>query len=128
MIKKKANEYTADELENLNVGTDEQEVVLQKSRDDDGWSIWVTDNLWVTKMKGLMRSAPNEYKLTQVVFDKTGRPAGYEWKAPAKFVTLKSKKAERVMTEEQKEAARARMKEIRRKQLEKTRSNLWTTT
>ena len=115
MIKKKASEYTADELETLDVSMEEQEVVLQKSRDTDKWSLWVTDNLWVTKMKGLMKAAPEIYKLAEVSWSKDGKPTGYGWEFPKKMMTLRSKETSRVMTEEQREAAAKRLAEARAK-------------
>ena len=123
MVKKKASEYTADELEVIDAGVEEQEVVLQKSRDEDRWSVWVTDNLWFTKLKNLMKTSPELYRLENVSWNKEGRPTGYEWSFPKKLLTLRSKEATREMSEEQKEAARARLKAAREKKAASSADN-----
>lgn len=100
--------YTADELENVSATTDEQEVAITAYRDDDRFSVWVTDNIMLTKMKAGMKASPNEYRLEQVSWHRDGTVAGYEFSIPKNFLTFRTKDRKREYTEEEK----AKMREI----------------
>ena len=108
MERKDVSLYTADELESVSATTDEQEGTISACRDDDRFSVWVTDNIMLTKMKAGMKASPNEYRLEQVSWHRDGTVAGYKFSIPKNFLTFRTKDRRREYTEEEK----AKMREV----------------
>lgn len=110
MIKKPISEYTAEELEYADASVEEQETTLQKSRGEEHWYLWTNDNLMITKIKRLMAQNPEGFKLKEIMWTKDSTPFGYGFEIDTKLISFRTKRVEKVMTEEQRQAAAERMK------------------
>ena len=112
MVKHKKT-YTVDDLVTIiGVPSDEQETSIVFARNSDTMTIWTSDNKMVTKLRGLMTKSPEEYVLRSIsTYD--GQPVAYEIEAPAEFLSLRSVRVTRTMTEEQRIANSERMKAMR---------------
>jgi hypothetical protein len=112
MVKQKKT-YTVDDLVAFpNNPLDEQETSIVFERNGDKMTIWTSDNTIVTKLRGLMTKSPEEYILRSIsTYD--GQPVAYEVEAPKEFLSLRSVRVTRTMTEEQRIANSERMKAMR---------------
>lgn len=112
MVKQKKT-YTVDDLVAFpNNPLDEQETSIVFERNSDKMTIWTSDNTMVTKLKGLMTKSPEEYILRSIsTYD--GQPVAYEVEAPKEFLSFRSVRVTRTMTEEQRIANSERMKAMR---------------
>ena len=112
MVKQKKT-YTVDDLVAFpNNPLDEQETSIVFERNSDKMTIWTSDNTIVTKLRGLMTKSPEEYILRSIsTYD--GQPVAYEVEAPKEFLSFRSVRVTRTMTEEQRIANSERMKAMR---------------
>ena len=112
MVKQKKT-YTVDDLVAFpNNPLDEQETSIVFERNSDKMTIWTSDNTMVTKLRGLMTKSPEEYILRSIsTYD--GQPVAYEVEAPKEFLSFRSVRVTRTMTEEQRIANSERMKAMR---------------
>lgn len=112
MVKQKKT-YTVDDLVAFpNNPLDEQETSIVFERNSDKMTIWTSDNTIVTKLRGLMIKSPEEYILRSIsTYD--GQPVAYEVEAPKEFLSFRSVRVTRTMTEEQRIANSERMKAMR---------------
>lgn len=112
MVKQKKT-YTVDDLVAFpNNPLDEQETSIVFERNSDKMTIWTSDNTIVTKLRGLMTKSPEEYILLSIsTYD--GQPVAYEVEAPKEFLSFRSVRVTRTMTEEQRIANSERMKAMR---------------
>ena len=112
MVKQKKT-YTVDDLVAFpNNPLDEQETSIVFERNSDKMTIWTSDNTMVTKLRGLMTKSPEEYILRSIsTYD--GQPVAYEVEAPKEFLSFRSVRVTRSMTEEQRIANSERMKAMR---------------
>lgn len=112
MVKQKKT-YTVNDLVAFpNNPLDEQETSIVFERNGDKMTIWTSDNTIVTKLRGLMTKSPEEYILRSIsTYD--GQPVAYEVEAPKEFLSLRSVRVTRTMTEEQRIANSERMKAMR---------------
>lgn len=112
MVKQKKT-YTVDDLVAFpNNPLDEQETSIVFERNSDKMTIWTSDNTIVTKLRGLMTKSPEEYILRSIsTYD--GQPVAYEVEAPKEFLSFRSVRVTRTMTEEQRIANSERMKTMR---------------
>ena len=112
MVKQKKT-YTVDDLVAFpNNPLDEQETSIVFERNSDKMIIWTSDNTIVTKLRGLMTKSPEEYILRSIsTYD--GQPVAYEVEAPKEFLSFRSVRVTRTMTEEQRIANSERMKAMR---------------
>lgn len=112
MVKQKKT-YTVDDLVAFpNNPLDEQETSIVFERNSDKMTIWTSDNTMVTKLRGLMIKSPEEYILRSIsTYD--GQPVAYEVEAPKEFLSFRSVRVTRTMTEEQRIANSERMKAMR---------------
>ena len=112
MVKQKKT-YTIDDLVAFpNNPLDEQETSIVFERNSDKMTIWTSDNTIVTKLRGLMIKSPEEYILRSIsTYD--GQPVAYEVEAPKEFLSFRSVRVTRTMTEEQRIANSERMKAMR---------------
>lgn len=112
MVKQKKT-YTVDDLVAFpNNPLDEQETSIVFERNSDKMTIWTSDNTTVTKLRGLMTKSPEEYILRSIsTYD--GQPVAYEVEAPKEFLSFRSVRVTRTMTEEQRIANSERMKAMR---------------
>lgn len=112
MVKQKKT-YTVDDLVAFpNNPLDEQETSIVFERNSDKMTIWTSDNTIVTKLRGLMTKSPEKYILRSIsTYD--GQPVAYEVEAPKEFLSFRSVRVTRTMTEEQRIANSERMKAMR---------------
>ena len=112
MVKQKKT-YTVDDIVTIvGVPSDEQETSIVCERNGDKMTIWTSDNTMVTKLRGLMTKSPEEYILRSIsTYD--GQPVAYEVEAPKEFLSFRSVRVTRTMTEEQRIANSERMKAMR---------------
>ena len=112
MVKQKKT-YTVDDLVAFpNNPLDEQETSIVFERNSDKMTIWTSDNTMVTKLRGLMTKSPEKYILRSIsTYD--GQPVAYEVEAPKEFLSFRSVRVTRTMTEEQRIANSERMKAMR---------------
>lgn len=112
MVKQKKT-YTVDDLIAFpNNPLDEQETSIVFERNSDKMTIWTSDNTMVTKLRGLMTKSPEKYILRSIsTYD--GQPVAYEVEAPKEFLSFRSVRVTRTMTEEQRIANSERMKAMR---------------
>ena len=112
MVKQKET-YTVDDLVAFpNNPLDEHAPSIVFERNSDKMTIWTSDNTIVTKLRGLMTKSPEEYILRSIsTYD--GQPVAYEVEAPKEFLSFRSVRVTRTMTEEQRIANSERMKAMR---------------
>ena len=94
--------------------TEEQETIIRWCRDEGKATIYTSDTTTMTKLDKLVE-ASDEWTLVRTSYfpDKTIADKTYE--CPKKFISFRSKTATRNLTEEQVEAARKRMSEMRKR-------------
>lgn len=109
MKKKPIEEYTADELEVMEVAGDEQETTISWYRRDAVASVYTSDNTMLTKMKKLMAKS-SDCKLKNITWSKDGKPTGYFFEVPVRFVKVSKPKE---VSEEQRAALSERLKAMR---------------
>lgn len=94
----------------VSIPTDEQETTISFSRIGDRVDIWTSDTTMITKLDKLCESAPELYKVNKVG-KVNGSVVGKDYTITDKsMVSFRSSK--RQMTEEQKQAAKARMQQL----------------
>lgn len=105
-------------LQPVKCSVDEQETTIQISRDGNEIHLYTCDNLRITKMQKLINAPDTTWTLVKTSCNRNGEPTGYFFVCSNKtMLSLRPKKAERApQTEERKEAARIRMKNMRAKQ------------
>lgn len=109
MIKKPVDQYKPEELEVVDASMPEQEITLRAYRDENKFTVWVTDNVALTKMKKLMAKAPDRCKLRKIVWTREGRPFSYEFEVDKKCVRIG---VPREYSEEQKAKLAERLKRM----------------
>lgn len=93
----------------------EQETVIQFNREGSRCKIWTTDSTMITRLKRLCKVSPDYYKLIKETKTQDGDPAGNYYELSDKsLVSLRSTKITRVMTEEQKQIAAERLRNMRK--------------
>lgn len=103
--------YDSEDLVIRGVISDEQETTVVVSRNLDQMDIYTSDNIYLTKLKKLITSNPDEWKLVDVYEGKDGI-TGVRVRAPKNLLSLREKTVKRELTDEQREAASNRMKEL----------------
>jgi hypothetical protein len=90
----------------MGVALNEQETVIQISRDEDVAHIWTSDTMVMTKLDHNVEDS-SEWECTKVGVIE-GVISDKEYTCPKSFISFRKKK--RTMSEEQKKAAAERMK------------------
>ena len=107
-----------DEITSIRCDADSREITLNKGFGEN-WSVYVSDNTMLTKLKRLMKTAPEGYvKCWASGKTPDGFASGYFFELNPKCVTFRSgKKKERniKLTEEQKAERKAKFVERTRK-------------
>lgn len=94
----------------MSVHVNEQETVINFMRDSDKAIIYTSDTTMLTRLHKLVEKNPKEWK--QIDQGKSnGEIVSETFECPKKLISFRSSTASRVMTEEQRKAARERMKE-----------------
>lgn len=105
---------TADQIEMVDCPVDEQETTVTFMRTDDMISVYSSDNTMITKLKKTLSGNSDDVKCWESNKTSDGRVSGYFFEMPKKYFTIKksANSSSRQVTEEQREAARARFKKM----------------
>lgn len=105
-----------EKIKSIRCDADSKEIHLNKSPNGN-WSVYVSDNAMLTKLKRLMKRAPEDYvKCWSAGTTPEGFPCGYFFELNEKCVAFRSgNNAKRHLTEEQKADRRARFIERTKK-------------
>lgn len=100
-------------MSKYNLSKYEQEVVINFNVGEDTADLYTANPVWIRKMDKLMEQNPDQFKLIRV--DKCqGEIVSKRYLFPKRFISIRSKVRESTMTEEQRQQAAERMKQIRR--------------
>lgn len=110
----KGKEYIVEDLVIRGVDVDEQELIVNAMRDEEFFTVYTSDNIYLTKLKKLAAVNPKEWEIIQIVENK-GNILGVKFKAPKKLLSFRTATVERTMTDEQRAAAAERLKAARDK-------------
>ena len=97
----------------MGLPVEEQETVINFSRDNDTATIYTSDSTMITKLNKLTRTAGTEWKLDEIIKDKHGVEVARNYSCPKKLISYRSKTVKREMTEEEKQEISERMKTTR---------------
>ena len=125
IIEEKIDEGFEEEIKLGSCPLAEQETHIHFMRTDDYASIYATDKTTITKLDRLCKESPEYYQLINVGKLSNGTVVSKTYRLSDKtLVSFRSKKMTREMTDEQREAASIRMKELaeRRRRLQNTQS------
>ena len=95
----------------VGLSSDEQEFTITAGRNDKTINIFVSDNVFLTKVKKAFAANPTNWT-GYVVRDREGSPVGYFFETSKKCLTLRSKERTRSLTEEQLTAMREHMQKM----------------
>ena len=108
---------TADQI----IGThstciEEREISLVKTAVDDVWSVYVSDNSMLTKIKRVMKQPGGERIKCWEAGRVDGFPTGYFFELPVECISIRAKKKsfKRNLTEEDRKAIGERFKNSRK--------------
>ena len=104
---------TADEIINIHSAcAEEREISLVKTAVDDCWSVYVSDNSMLTKIKRAMKQPGGERIKCWEAGRSEGYPTGYFFEMPAECISIRARKKTRKnpLTDEQRKAIGARFK------------------
>jgi hypothetical protein len=100
------------ELKPCVCGIDEQETIIQISRDEKEIHLWTSDNTRVTKMHKLINAPGSLWRLEKTEYTQEGDPFGYSFICLDKnMLTLRVKKVEQ--SEEQRVVLKDRIESVR---------------
>lgn len=103
----------------MGVSLEEQEIVIQASRDESFATMYITDRTWMTKLDKRVEANP---KLFQVVEEHkvAGEVIGKTYRFPKKMITIRTGEVtRRKLTEEERKQQAERLREGRKKWKEK---------
>lgn len=102
-------------LRSISCNMEEQETTVSFYRNEDTMRIFTSDNTTLTYLKKRLEANPNEWKCWEAGRTASGDVVGYFFEAPKKYLSFRTESKERVMTDEQRQAAAERMRELRSK-------------
>lgn len=94
------------------ISLNEQETTINFSRTEETVDIWTSDTTMMTKLDRLCEIAPETYKKTKEHKSEEGRLLSKEYQITDKTL-LSFRTVKRVLTDEQKEKQRERMRALR---------------
>lgn len=95
----------------MTLSIEEQEVCINAMRDEDFATAYCSDRTWITKMDKLVEKSPDLFKvISETDYGKT-------YKFPKRLISIRSTIVTREMTEEQKQLAAERMRNLRNKNI-----------
>lgn len=86
---------------------EEQETHINFMRGDERASIYTSDTTMMTKLNKLVEAENTEWKLEEVVKLPSGELIGKTYSCPVSFISFRTKRIKRTLTEEQRRAAAA---------------------
>ena len=121
MIKDNVKYLTVDEIVAVHSSIEEErEITLVKTDADKVWNVYVSDNKMLTKLKRVMKAAPEgSIKCRLAGKDANGFPTGYFFELPVDCVHFRAgkKKRKKPLTEEQRKAIGQRFRAGKAKKL-----------
>lgn len=90
----------------------EQEVVIGFNAEEDAADLYTADPVWIRKMDRLVEQNPEQFKLVRVEKCQ-GDVVSKRYTLPKRFISIRSKDVKRELTDEQRQAASERMRQIR---------------
>ncbi len=91
---------------------EEQETVINFSRDEERATIYTSDSTMMTKLNKLVSADGTEWKLDEVIKDRHGEEVARNYSCPKKLLSYRAKSMTRELTEEERKAQSDRMKLI----------------
>lgn len=115
----KEKEYKLEDLIITGNPADEREVNINILKTDETMSIYTSDNVYLTKIKNLIKSNPNKWRITNIVHRKDGTVSGVMAEAPKKALSFRATADNngKELSEEQKEARREILQAVRRRKV-----------
>lgn len=107
-----------EQIESIHCPTEFQETTIEFLRNENVMHIFTSDNTSLTKFKKLIQKNPDEWVCWEGSRDENGFITGYFLEGPKKYLTLRVKTKE--ISDENKEAARKRLKEMWNAQKQKS--------
>lgn len=111
-INVKGQAYELDEMSITNTLLDEMETTIVITRTEDELRLYTSDNIYLTKIKNAIKNGSLDWKIVDVIKRKDGSISGVKAVAPKEIVFLRGKVLKKVLSEEQKEVRRERMKNL----------------
>lgn len=100
------------EVSEMKNPANEQETIISFGRNDDRAEIYTSDATMITKLHKLHSKNSTDWKLEHIG-KVDGEAVDETWSCPKALISLRTKKIERVLTDEQREAYADRMRSIR---------------
>ena len=91
----------------------EQEVMINFNAEDDEATMYTANPVWIRKMDKLVEQNPEQFKMYRPERVE-GKVVSKCYKFPKEFITIRSKKRESGLNEEQRKAAGERLNSSRR--------------
>ena len=89
----------------------EQEVIINFNAEDDTATLYSANPVWIRKMDKLVKQNPEQFEMYRQ--EKLhGEIVSKAYKFPKEFITIRTKKRDGTMSEEQRKAVAERMKRI----------------
>ena len=85
----------------MGLSIEEQETIVNFSRNDERASIYTSDSTMITKLSKLLEATDTEWKIEEVHRDKTGKVIAYTYSCPAKCIVYWKKRMQREFSDEQ---------------------------
>lgn len=99
---------------------EEQETVINFSRDEERATVYTSDSTMITKLNKLVSTEGTEWQLDEIIKDKRGEEVARTYSCPKNFISYRSKNRTMELNEEKKKELSERMKlmhETRRAEL-----------
>lgn len=92
---------------------EEQETVINFSRDEERATVYTSDSTMITKLNKLISADGTEWKLDETIKDKQGEEVARIYSCPKKLMSYRAKSFTRELTEEERKVKSDRMKAMR---------------
>lgn len=122
MVNKEIKYLTVDEIVGIRFRCDEEkEISIVKTALDDTWSVYISDNAMLTKMKRAMKQPGGDRIKCWEAGRCDGYVTGYFFELPAECINIRAKKKsfKRNLTEEDRKAIGQRFKKGREQNQDK---------
>ena len=93
---------------------EEQETVINFSRDEERATIYTSDSTMMTKLNKLVSAGGTEWKLDEVIRDKRGEEVARNYSCPKKLLSYRAKSVTQELTEEERKKIGERLKATRK--------------
>jgi len=101
----------------MNVAGEEQETIINLSRNGNRATIWTSETTMMTKLDRMTEKNPKEWKMKNEDHFTDGTTADKIYTCPKAFISFRSMERVNHLTDEQRKAAGERMRERRAQNL-----------